>query len=99
MTAPGRNLGDVLLDAMLAAWRADVESVPFPDFADLLIPATQRRSHHIPSPECWCQPLAAPGRWQHRGPEPHEFEPGLADFQPGDRDDITRAGQPTAIHQ
>jgi hypothetical protein len=92
VTAPKPNLGDVLLDAMLTTWRADIESVPFPDFSDLLIPTPQQRARHIASPECWCEPCAAPGRWQHRGPEPHTFEPA-------ERDDITRAGQPNAIHQ
>jgi hypothetical protein len=97
--AHGPDFGDVLLSAAIAAWREDIESEPFPDFSDLLIPTPQQRSRHIPSPECWCEPLAAPGRWQHRGPLPHDFEPGLGDFQPGDRDDIDHAGQPTAIHQ
>jgi len=87
MTAPGPDS----LDLLLMLWRADVESEPFPDFSDLLIPKPQQRARHIPSPECWCEPLAAPGRWQHRGPLPHTFEPA-------DGDDI-RAGQPTAIHQ
>lgn len=87
------------LDFVFAAWRADIKAVPFPTFADLLIPGPQQRRPHIVSPECWCQPCAATGRWQHRGPEPHTFEPGPSDFQPGDREDITRAGQPTAIHQ
>jgi hypothetical protein len=80
------------LDLLLAVWREDVESVPFPNFADLLVPQLQQRTRHIVSPECWCEPLAAPGRWQHRGPLPHTFEPAVGD-------DITRAGQPIAIHQ
>jgi hypothetical protein len=88
MTAPKPDF----LDLLLTVWRKDVESVPFPDFADLLIPRSQRRGRHVVSPECWCEPLAAPGRWQHRGPLPHIFEPAIGD-------DITRAGQPTAIHQ
>lgn len=80
------------LDFVFAAWRADINSVEFPSMTDLLIPRAQQRNRHIPSPECWCQPCAAPGRWQHRGPLPHTFEPAIGD-------DITRAGQPTAIHQ
>lgn len=80
------------LDFVFAAWREDIESVEFPSMTDLVLPRMQRRDRHIASPECWCEPLAAPGRWQHRGPEPHDFEPA-------DGDDVTRAGQPTAIHQ
>jgi hypothetical protein len=83
---------DIELGTLLLAWAADIEAVPFPDFADLLVPTQQQRAHHIASPECWCDPLAAPGRWQHRGPLPHTFEPAAGD-------DITAAGQPTAIHQ
>lgn len=80
------------LDFVFAAWRADLDSEPFPQMTDLLIAQAQRRDRHIPSPECWCQPCAAPGRWQHRGTEPHLFEPA-------DGDDVTPAGEPTAIHQ
>lgn len=92
MTTPEPDFGDVLLSAAIAAWRDDIDSVPFPSMTDLVIPRAQQRSRHIPSPECWCEPLAAHGRWQHRGPLPHTFEPAVGD-------DITRAGQPTAIHQ
>lgn len=87
------------LDLLFIVWRDDIESAPFPSFTDLAIPAIRNAQPHIQSPDCWCEPIAAPGRWQHRGPKPHRFEPGPGDFQPGDRDDITPAGQPTAIHQ
>ncbi|RSM57000.1 hypothetical protein DMH03_27425 [Amycolatopsis sp. WAC 01376] len=32
------------LTCLLRAWREDIESVPFPTFAELLIPAQKRRS-------------------------------------------------------
>ncbi|KFU77196.1 hypothetical protein SAMN04489729_7714 [Amycolatopsis lurida] len=32
------------LTRLLSAWRDDIESVPFPTFAELLIPAQKRRS-------------------------------------------------------
>lgn len=96
MTRPNPNLA---LAKLLGAWRADINSVPFPRMSDLIVEASRVRDKHVPSPECWCEPLATPSRWQHRGPEPHAFEPGPDDFQPGDRDDITPTGTPTAIHQ
>ena len=89
-------------DTRLASTRAEVANGHLP------LAVAQRRyptvsdwetPRHIPSPECWCEPCAAPGRWQHRGPLPHTFEPSPGDFEPGDRDDITPTGQPTAIHQ
>jgi hypothetical protein len=92
MTAPGRNLGDVLLDAMLAAWRADVESVPFPT-----------------SPTCSSPPpSAAAGTSRRRSagasrsPRPaagSTAAPNRTSSNLAIGDDITRAGQPTAIHQ
>lgn len=33
-----------LLSALLQAWREDIESVPFPQFSELLIPQQQTRS-------------------------------------------------------
>jgi hypothetical protein len=32
------------LTCLLRAWREDIESVPFPSFAELLIPAQKQRS-------------------------------------------------------
>ncbi|WP_037309560.1 hypothetical protein [Amycolatopsis orientalis] len=32
------------LTSLLHAWREDIESVPFPTFAELLIPAQKQRS-------------------------------------------------------
>lgn len=32
------------LTCLLRAWRDDIESVPFPSFAELLIPAQKQRS-------------------------------------------------------
>jgi len=32
------------LTCLLDAWREDIESVPFPSFAELLIPAQKQRS-------------------------------------------------------
>ncbi|MFD5089397.1 hypothetical protein ACFWMR_02260 [Amycolatopsis thailandensis] len=36
------------LDLLLGVWRADIESVEFPTFADLLIPPP-RQNQHMPS--------------------------------------------------
>jgi len=33
-----------LLSALLQAWREDIDSVPFPQFSELLIPHQQNRS-------------------------------------------------------
>lgn len=41
---------DDLLSQMLHAWRDDIESVPFPQFTELLIPRQQNRSHRTPAP-------------------------------------------------
>jgi hypothetical protein len=43
---------DDVLSQMLHAWRDDIESVPFPQFSELLIPRQQIR------PRCTSQPSA-----------------------------------------
>ncbi|MGW4060605.1 hypothetical protein ACWEGE_20130 [Amycolatopsis sp. NPDC004747] len=40
---------DDLLSEMLHAWREDIESVPFPQFSELLIPRQQTRPRCVPS--------------------------------------------------
>ena len=40
---------DDVLSQMLHAWREDIESVPFPQFSELLIPRQQVRSRCSPS--------------------------------------------------
>ncbi|WP_410568852.1 hypothetical protein [Amycolatopsis sp. cmx-4-61] len=45
---------DDLLSQMLHAWRDDIESVPFPQFGELLIPRQQTRSRHTPAPSAAC---------------------------------------------
>ncbi|MGK3207424.1 hypothetical protein [Amycolatopsis kentuckyensis] len=40
---------DDLLSQMLHAWRDDIESVPFPQFSELLIPRQQVRPRCTPS--------------------------------------------------
>ena len=40
---------DDLLSQMLHAWREDIESVPFPQFSELLIPRQQTRPRCTPS--------------------------------------------------
>jgi hypothetical protein len=40
---------DDLLSQMLHAWRDDIESVPFPQFSELLIPRQQVRPRYSPS--------------------------------------------------
>jgi hypothetical protein len=40
---------DDLLSQMLHAWREDIESVPFPQFNELLIPRQQVRTRRSPS--------------------------------------------------
>lgn len=40
---------DELLSQMLHAWREDIESVPFPQFSELLIPRQQVRKRCTPS--------------------------------------------------
>ncbi len=40
---------DDLLSQMLHAWREDIESVPFPQFSELLIPRQQTRPRCGPS--------------------------------------------------
>ncbi len=40
---------DDLLSQMLHAWRDDIESVPFPQFNELLIPRQQTRPRCTPS--------------------------------------------------
>ncbi|WP_410609417.1 hypothetical protein [Amycolatopsis sp. lyj-109] len=39
---------DDLLSQMLHAWRDDIESVPFPQFSELLIPRQQVRPRCVP---------------------------------------------------
>jgi len=39
---------DDLLSQMLHAWREDIESVPFPQFNELLIPRQQTRPRYTP---------------------------------------------------
>lgn len=39
---------DDLLSQMLHAWRDDIESVPFPQFGELLIPRQQARPRCTP---------------------------------------------------
>lgn len=39
---------DDLLSRMLQAWRDDIESVPFPQFSQLLIPRQQTRPGRAP---------------------------------------------------
>ncbi|WP_199199196.1 hypothetical protein [Amycolatopsis sp. CA-128772] len=39
---------DDLLSQMLHAWREDIESVPFPQFGELLIPRQQVRPRYHP---------------------------------------------------
>ena len=41
---------DDLLSQMLNAWRDDIESVPFPQFSELLIPRQQVRPRYSPGP-------------------------------------------------
>jgi len=40
---------DDLLSQMLHAWRDDIDSVPFPQFTELLIPRQQIRTRCSPS--------------------------------------------------
>lgn len=40
---------DDLLSQMLHAWRDDIESVPFPQFGELLIPRQQTRARCAPN--------------------------------------------------
>ena len=39
---------DDALSQMLHAWREDIESVPFPQFGELLIPRQQVRTRAVP---------------------------------------------------
>ncbi|MEV7094693.1 hypothetical protein AB0M80_17840 [Amycolatopsis sp. NPDC051045] len=45
---------DDLLSQMLHAWRDDIESVPFPQFGELLIPRQQTRPRCTPSTSAAC---------------------------------------------
>jgi hypothetical protein len=52
---------DDVLSQMLHAWRDDIESVPFPQFSELLIPRQQIRERRTSPPSAACVTNATRG--------------------------------------